>query len=125
MISEADFEDPLEFRPQEGRKRKKRLRPKKKSKNDYDDTIRIKAMINYCLNCVTWDEAKHIVDFIEKTIGMNGPPAILRDINRVKRRFGQMIYGVIKMNAKKVNIKKGLINGPINQIRNNKEVKIE
>lgn len=50
-------------------------------------------MINYCMNCVTWDEAKPIIDMIEKSVGQNAPPYLVAAIAKVKNKFGQMIYG--------------------------------
>ena len=96
----------------------------REEEREYDDSLKIKAMINYCLDCVTWGEAKPILDMIEKMIGMNGPPKIWKDINKVKRRFGKKIYGgVIK--AKSVSIKKGVFNGPMNQVKGNKHVSVK
>ena len=71
-------------------------------------------MINYCMNCVTWDEAKPIID---------APPYLVAAIAKVKNKFGQMIYGHT-VKAKRVNMYNTVIKGPMNKVTKNKEVKL-
>ena len=120
MITDNKTEEPSEERPQEILSKNKRrcLRLEERNSNE---SIRLKEMIRYCMKLVTWEEAKPIIDLIEKKVGFDGPPWILKEIQKVKNKFTiKRPSGMIR--AKKVNINKGFFNGPMNKITRNKHV---
>jgi len=120
MMTENKIDEPSEQKPQEILKKKKKrcLRHEEVKTNE---SIRLKEIINYCKKLVTWEEAKPIIDMIEKKVGLDGPPWVLREIQKVKDKFAiKMFGGMIK--AEKVNIKKGIFKGPMNEITRNKHV---
>ena len=87
-MNDQDSEEESSKKPR--RRKRKRSKPSW-PENDDHLTIRIRWMINYCMNCVTWDEAKPIIDMIEKSVGQNAPPYLVAAIAKVKNKFGQMI----------------------------------
>lgn len=120
MITDNKTEEPSEERPQEILSKNKRRSLRLEERNS-NESIRLKEIINYCKKLVTWEEAKPIIDMIEKKVGFDGPPWVLREIQKVKDRFTiKMFGGMIK--AEKVNIKKGVFKGPMNNITRNKHV---
>lgn len=120
MVNDQDSEEASSKKPR--RRKRKRSKPSW-PENDDHLTIRIRWMINYCMNCVTWDEAKPILDMIEKFVGQNAPPYLVAAIAKVKNKFGQMIYGHT-VKAKRVNMYNTVIKGPMNKVTKNKEVKL-
>lgn len=120
MITDNKIEDPSELGPQVCRKKKKRRHLRHDSKKEIESLI-LKEIINYCKKLVTWEEAKPIIDMIEKKVGFDGPPWVLREIQKVKDRFTIKIFGGM-IKAEKVNIKKGVFKGPMNNITRNKHV---
>jgi hypothetical protein len=113
---------------EEASSKKPRRRKNKKNKPSWPETddfliMKIKWMINYCMDCVTWDEAKPILDMIEKFVGQNAPPYLVAAITKVKTKFGQMIYGHT-VKTKRVNMYHTVIKGPMNKVTKNKEVKL-
>lgn len=120
MITDNKTEEPSEQRPQEILSKNKRKSLRHESKKRIESLL-LKEMICYCMKLVTWEEAKPIIDMIEKKVGFDGPPWVLREIQKVKDRFTiKMFGGMIK--AEKVNIKKGVFKGPMNNITRNKHV---
>ena len=120
MITDNKTEEPSEERPQEILSKNKRRSLRLEERNS-NESIRLKEIINYCMKLVTWEEAKPIIDLIEKKVGFDGPPWILKEIQKVKNKFTiKRPGGMIR--AKKVNINKGFFNGPMNKITRNKHV---
>ena len=120
MITDNKTEEPSEERPQEILSKNKRRSLRLEERNS-NESIRLKEIINYCMKLVTWEEAKPIIDMIEKKVGFDGPPWILKEIQKVKNKFTiKRPGGMIR--AKKVNINKGFFNGPMNKITRNKHV---
>ena len=120
MITDNKTEEPSEMGPQEILSKNKRRSLRLEERNS-NESIRLKEIINYCKKLVTWEEAKPIIDLIEKKVGFDGPPWILKEIQKVKNKFTiKRPGGMIR--AKKVNINKGFFNGPMNKITRNKHV---
>lgn len=120
MITDNKTEEPSEMGPQVCRKKIRRRHLRHESKKRIESLL-LKEMIRYCMKLVTWEEAKPIIDLIEKKVGFDGPPWILKEIQKVKNKFTiKRPGGMIR--AKKVNINKGFFNGPMNKITRNKHV---
>ena len=121
MKTEKELEDPLESGPQvrKRKKRKRNLWPM--TKNVVLDSPPIGYMLNYCFDCMTWDEAKPVVDMIEKYYGINAPPAVIKSLKKIRNKFHRDIYGKV-IKAKTIVMKGTHIKGPLNKISNNNRV---
>ena len=85
----------------------KKMRLRQKVKNNFKGRtiIDIDMIVNYCLKCVTWDEAKPVVGMLEKLYGMNAPPDVDEAIAKIKRHFSKKIYGWKRYHIKNAEIK--------------------
>lgn len=121
MKTKAECEDPCHQGPQEHPTKANRCRPRQKRNIDYTECMKIGEILKYCYELITWEEAKPILDMIEKKIGSNAPPRILEAIKKVKKHFEKKMFcGVIK--TKSVSIGKGFFKGPMNKITRNRHV---
>ena len=86
-------------------------------------TINLSDVENYCMKQLTWEEAKPIVDMVEKIYGIDPPPNVKKTICRIKRKFYQKIYGKA-FKVKKV-VMKAVKIGAWNKITKNRNVNID
>lgn len=120
-MTESGFEDPSELKPQRRKRRKTHpLRRKKKSNEEL--SITINQLEKYCLACVTWIDAKPLVDMMEKFFGMDPPPPVMRTIDRIKNHFKQLNGGKV-IKAKKIIMKHNHFKS-MNEITKNKQVNL-
>lgn len=113
-------EEPVEaLKPQKRHRKMGRLR--QVEINEYH--IPLSALVEMCLECVRWIDAKPIVDGIEKYYGRNPPPFVREIIKRVKDRFDKKMHHHRIIKAKKVVMKNPHLES-INKITNNKRVKL-
>jgi uncharacterized UPF0146 family protein len=75
------------------------------------------------MELLTWEEAKPIVDMVEKIYGIDPPPNVKKTICRIKRKFYQKIYGKA-LKVKKV-VMKAVKIGAWNKITKNRNVNID
>lgn len=104
--------------PQAFKKYEKRLRQFKKNK--LEPTL--KMIEKYCLNRLTWAEAKPFVDFLEKTYGLFPPKKVEAVIDRINQHFNQKLYGKA-IKAKTVVMKSAHFQS-MNHITRNKHVNL-
>ena len=86
-------------------------------------TINLSSLESYCMKLLTWEEAKPIVDMVEKIYGIDPPPNVKMTICRIKRYFNQKIYGQA-FKVKKV-VMKAVKIGAWNKITKNRNVNID
>ena len=86
-------------------------------------TINLSDVESYCMKQLTWEEAKPIVDMIEKIYGIDPPPNVKKTIRRIKRKFYRKIYGKA-FKVKKV-VMKAVKIGAWNKITKNRNVNID
>ncbi len=116
--NETSSDTPSELKPQ-GRKN---LRRKHKYGKSQLLSISVKTLVKICLECVTWEEAKPLVDLMEKVFGMDPPPLVKAVIKNIKRRFGRKPYSQL-IKSKKVVMKNNRLEA-MNKITNNKHVSV-
>jgi hypothetical protein len=81
-VKETTTDAPSELKPQV-KNRRNNLRQTKEL------VIKLEKVIKYCMGCVRWEDAKPHVDLLEKIYGIDAPPNVMADINKVKRKFGK------------------------------------
>lgn len=106
--------------PQVTAKRKCHLRHRKfTSKRCF---IELRSIESYCMRLLTWEEAKPLVDMLEKIYGIDPPPSIKRIIRRIKGAFNHKLYGKA-IKAKTVVMKTAHFRA-MNHITRNKHVNV-
>ena len=104
----------------------KRLRGHKKRKSSRPEkelSMKIEWMINYCMSRVTWEEARPIMDMIEKYIGQGAPPCVLVALVKVRDKFGHQMFGSV-IKTKNLSMINTTVKGPLNKITKNKKVEL-
>ena len=87
------------------------------------ESIKLKTMEDFCMECVTWEEARPIVYMMEKVYGKDAPPQVRNSIKRIKKRFSNRIYDY-KIKADQVVMNQPHVNGPVNSFQGNKRIDI-
>lgn len=116
--NETTADNPSEQKPQE----KKNLRRKSRCEKVQEYSISVKTLEQLGMDCMTWGEAKHYVDLMEKVFGMNPPPFVKASIRRIKRKFRKKSYHQVIM-TKKVVMKYNHLEA-MNKITKNKHVRL-
>ena len=89
-MSSGAVDEKEELRPRPLKKKiKKKLRP---FLNE-DLSIPLELFELYILSRITWEEAKPLVDFLEKVYGMFPPKKVSELIEKILRKFDQKLYG--------------------------------
>ena len=78
---------------------------------------------NYCIECVTWDEVKPVIDMLTSIYTKDRPPEVDNTIKRIKKEFRNRIYGT-NIKANNVVMKNPYVKGPLNSFRNNQKVEV-
>ena len=119
MVNEKEKVEPSSKRHQ-GHKKRKSSWPLVAGENL---SMGIEWAIDYCMNCVTWDEARPIVDMIEKFIGKDAPRYVLIALVKVKTKFGHQMFGCV-IKTKNLSMINTTVKGPLNKITKNKKVEL-
>ena len=77
----------------------------------------------YCLERVTWEEARPVVEIMERQELLNPSPALRAAINRIKQHFNRKIYGR-PIRTKKMTVIKPNVYGSFNKFSRYKNVNI-
>jgi hypothetical protein len=85
--------------------------------------ISLKVMEDFCMRCVKWEDARPIVDFMEKHYGPRPPKEVRQRIRRIKRKFTERIYDC-KIKADRVVMNHPKVKGPLNSFRGNRRINI-
>ena len=113
-------EEQENVRPQVTAKNNCHLRPRKFTQKRC--FIELRSIESYCMKLITWEEAKPLVDMLEKLYGIDPPPSIKKMIRRIKRSFHQKLYGKA-IKAKTVVMKSAHFKS-MNHITRNKHVNL-
>lgn len=116
--NEMTSDTPSELKPQG----KKNLRRKPKYGKAQRFSISVKTLERIGLDCMTWGEAKPLVDLMEKVFGMNPPPLVKAVIKRIKHKFGRKPYSQM-IKTRKVVMKNNRLEA-LNKITNNRHVSV-
>lgn len=116
--SKTAADTPSELKPQG----KENLRRKQKYGKTKTFSISVKTLERISLDCMTWEEAKPLVDLMEKVFGMNPPPTVKASIRRIKRKFRMKFHQQV-IKTKKVVMKNNRLEA-MNKITNNKHVSL-
>ncbi len=81
-------------------------------------SLPLETIEDYCINCVTWEEAKPFVDLLELFYGQDAPPKVKAIIRRIKKNFRKLIY------PKSVRCKTFINQGPLFHIEGNENVNL-
>lgn len=117
-VNESVADTPSELKP----RGKKNLRRNSIHREAPVLSISVKTLVKICLECVTWEEAKPLVDLMEKVFGMNPPSTVKASIKRIKRKFSKKFHRQV-IKTKKVVMKNNRLEA-MNKITNNKHVSI-
>jgi hypothetical protein len=108
------------LKPQSQKRKKKRLRNADKTNHKEFINIDFDMLVNYCLHRVTWEEARPVVEVMERQELLTPSPTLRAAIDKIKRHFNRKIYGR-PVSTDHVNVIKPRIYGSFNKIsRNNK-----
>ena len=104
MVNEKEKVEPSSKRHR-GHKKRKSSWPLVAGENL---SMGIEWAIDYCMNCVTWDEARPIVDIA---------------LVKVKTKFGHQMFGCV-IKTKNLSMINTTVKGPLNKITKNKKVEL-
>ena len=85
--------------------------------------ISLKFLENFCMRCVKWEDAKPIVDMMEKFYGPKPPKEVRRAIRHIKKEFAKRMYDY-KIKTGQVVMNHPKVNGPVNSFRGNRRIDI-
>ena len=111
------------LKPQSQKRKKKRLRNANQTNHQEFITLSIDMLVKYCLERVKWEDARPVVEIMERQELLAPCPALSAAINRIKRHFDRKIYGR-PVSAKKVTVIKPTVNGSFNKFSKNRNVNI-
>lgn len=91
----ADLEEQEHVGPlsQSGKRKRKRLKRVYNAITNQKIIIEVDMIIDYCMECVTWEEAKPLINLLEAVFGINAPPVVKKGITKVKKKFADLIHG--------------------------------
>ena len=111
------------LKPQSQKRKKKRLRNANQTNQQESINIRIDMLVKYCLERVTWEDARPVVEIMERQELLAPSPALRAAINKIRRHFDRKIYGRPVRTDKMVVIKPN-VKGAFNQFSRNRNVNI-
>ena len=80
----ADFDEHEHVEPLPQSERGKGLSKAYYAQTNQKINIELDVIIDYCMECVTWEEAKPLISMIEAVFGINAPPVVKNGILKVK-----------------------------------------
>lgn len=111
------------LKPQSQNRKRKRLRNANQTNSKEVLNISIDMLVKYCLERVTWEEARPVVEIMERQELLNPSPALRAAINRIKQHFNRKIYGR-PIRTKKMTVIKPNVYGSFNKFSRNRNVNI-
>lgn len=120
----SELSDEQEARkPQSHKRKKKRLRKDNIINQKVLFEFNMGMLVNYCLNQVRWEDARPVVEVIERQALLTPSPILSDAISQIKQHFDHKIYGR-PIRANNVNVIKPTVNGSFNKFCGNRNVNI-
>ena len=120
----SELSDEQETRkPLSHKRKKKRLRKDNNTNHKKLFEFDIEMIVNYCLNQLRWEDARPVVEVIERQALLTPSPILTDAIRKIKQHFDHKIYGR-PIRANNVNVIKPTVNGSFNKFCGNRNVNI-